>query len=85
MSTVPAPASTTEALAMIRAGMDYLAAADAAATAAQAPAQAECLQALEQFNALTSAARARILAMFTAGHGRPGRGDLRPVPAGFRG
>jgi hypothetical protein len=65
VSTVPAPASTAEALAMIRAGMGYLAAADPTAMAAEA--QAECLQALEQLDAVETAARARILAAFTAG------------------
>jgi hypothetical protein len=62
VSTVPAPASTAEALAMIRAGMGYLAAADPAAMAAAA--QAECLTALEQLDAVQAAARARILAAF---------------------
>ena len=63
VSTVPAPASTAEALAMLRAGMSYLAAADPAAMAAQT--QAECLQALEQLDAVETAARARILGAFT--------------------
>jgi hypothetical protein len=67
VDTVPAPASTAEALAMIRAGMGYLAAADPTAMAAAV--QAECLQTLEQLDAVETAARARILAAFTAGRG----------------
>ena len=51
-----APASAREALDMVRAGLDYLAAADAA----QLPAvtQAECLRELEQHDAMATAARA---------------------------
>ena len=52
---------------MVLAGLRYLAAADPTALAAQA--QAECLQSLEQADAITAAARARILAAFTAGQG----------------
>jgi hypothetical protein len=63
----PAPAGTSEALAMVRAGLGYLAAADPAAMTAQA--QSECLLALEQHDAISTAARAQILAAFTAGHG----------------
>src|ERR1700732_3196627 len=67
MRTVPAPSSADEALAMLRAGMSYLAAADPTAMASQA--QAECLQALEQLDSVQTAARARILAAFPAGQG----------------
>jgi hypothetical protein len=67
VSTVPAPASTAEAVKMVLTGLSYLAAADPTAMAAQA--QAECLQALEQGDAIATAARARILAAFTAGQG----------------
>jgi hypothetical protein len=77
VSTVPAPASTAEALAMVRAGMDYLAAADPTAMAAQA--QAECLQALEQLDAVETAVRARVLAAFTAGHGYAADADYSPT------
>jgi hypothetical protein len=52
---------------MVLTGLSYLAAADPTAMAAQA--QAECLQALEQGDAIATAARARILAAFTAGQG----------------
>ncbi len=64
---IPAPASTTEAMDMVLAGLRHLAAADP--TALTAAAQAECLQRLEQADAIATAARARILAAFTAGHG----------------
>jgi Domain of unknown function (DUF222) len=75
--TIPAPASTAEALAMVRAGMDYLAAADPTAMAVQA--QAECLQTLEQLDAVETAVRARVLAAFTAGHGYAADADYSPT------
>ena len=50
---------------MVLTGLSHLAAADPTAMAVQA--QAECLQALEQGDAISAAARARILAAFTAG------------------
>ena len=57
---------------MVRAGLGYLASTDAA----QLPAatQAECLAELEQADAVATAARAFLLAAFTAGQGRPGTG-----------
>ena len=67
MSTIPVPASTAEAADMVLAGLRYLAATDPTALAAQA--QAGCLQALEQGEAICTAARAWILAAFIAGHG----------------
>ncbi|HEX6930510.1 MAG TPA: hypothetical protein VF162_00080, partial [Streptosporangiaceae bacterium] len=65
MATVPA--SAREALDMVRAGLGYLAAADAA----QLPAatQAECLREFEQTSAVATAARASFLSSFTAGQG----------------
>jgi len=74
---VPAPASTAEAVDMVLAGLRYLAAADPTALAAQA--QAECLQSLEQADAIATAARARILAAFTAGQGYVGDADYSPA------
>ena len=62
-----APASAREALDMVRAGLAYLAAADA--TQLSAAAQAECLRELEQDAAVLTAARAFVQAGFTAGHG----------------
>ncbi|MGH3227428.1 MAG: DUF222 domain-containing protein [Streptosporangiaceae bacterium] len=77
MSTVPAPASTAEAVKMVLTGLSHLAAADPAAMAAQA--QAECLLALEQGDAISAAARARILAAFTAGQGYAADADYSPT------
>ena len=62
---------------MVLAGLSYLAAADPTALAAQA--QAECLQTLEQADAIATAARARILAAFTAGHGYAADADYSPA------
>ena len=72
-----APATAREALDMVRAGLGYLAAADAA----QLPAatQAECLRELEQDAAALTAARAGFLAAFTAGQGPAGDGDYSAV------
>src|SRR6266566_3236977 len=72
-----APASAREALDMVRAGLDYLAAADAARLPAAT--QAECLQELEQADAAVTAARAWFLAAFTAGAGPGGDGDYSAV------
>src|SRR5580704_6739685 len=67
MSTIAAPASTAEAVDMYLTSLRYLTATDPTALAAAA--QAGCLQALEQGDAMSTAARARILAAFTAGQG----------------
>ena len=64
---IPAPASTADAMDMILAGLRHLAATDPTALATQA--QAECLQALEQGDAIATAARALFLGAFTAGKG----------------
>jgi hypothetical protein len=77
MSTAQAPASIAEAMDMVLAGLSYLAAADPTAIAARA--QAECLQTLEQADAITTAARARILAAFTAGQGYAQDADYSPT------
>src|SRR4029077_13303493 len=62
---------------MVRAGLGYLAAADAAQLPAAA--QAECLRELEQDAAALTAARAGFLAAFTAGQGHAGDGDSSAV------
>ncbi len=67
MGTVPVFATAAEALQMVRAGLDYLAAADATAMAAEE--QARSLRALEQAHSVATAARTAILAAFTAGQG----------------
>ena len=62
-----APACASEALDMVRAGLGYLAAADAAQLSAAT--QAECLRGLERAGSVLTAARASMLAGFTAGQG----------------
>ena len=74
MST--APASASEAMEMVRAGLGYLAAADATAMAAQT--QAQCLQMLEQAHSVSTAARTSVLAAFTAGQGYTADADYSP-------
>jgi hypothetical protein len=70
------PASASEAIDMVHAGLGYLAAADA--TAMPAGTQARCLQALEQATAMGTAARASILAAFTAARGYSADADYSP-------
>ena len=67
MGTAPAFASAEEAMEMARAALGYLAAADA--TALSAAELAECLRGLEQTDAISTAARASLLAAFTVGKG----------------
>jgi len=73
MRTVPAAANAAEAVAMIRTGLGFLATADA--TQMPAEAQAQCLMALERADAMSTAARASILAAFTSGQGYREDGD----------
>ena len=73
MSVVTTPASTREALDMVRAGLGYLASADASQLSAQT--QAECLRELEQGAAIGTAARASILSVFTATQAYADDGD----------
>jgi len=70
------PASASEAIDMVRAGLGYLATADA--TAMSAEEQARCLRGLEQATAITTAARTSILAGFTAGQGYAADGAYSP-------
>ena len=80
MGTTPAPAlapaSASEAMEMVHAGLGWLAAADAAALGAQT--QARCLRMLEQASSMTTAARAVVLAAFTAGRGYSADADYSP-------
>jgi hypothetical protein len=72
--TAPAsPASTGEALEMLTSAMRYLTAAEA--TQMPAEVQARCLITLEQLDAMETAARASILAAFTAAQGYRDDGD----------
>ena len=76
MSTAPSFASAREAAEVVRAGLRYLATADAAAMAAET--QAHCLQVLEQVNSMSTAARTSILAAFTSGQGYSADADYSP-------
>jgi Domain of unknown function (DUF222) len=73
----PAPATSREALDMVRAGLSYLSAADAAQLSAAT--QAEYLRELEQDAAALTAAQAWILASFTAAQGYAGDADHSAV------
>src|SRR5580658_8227271 len=77
MSSRAHPASAREALEMVRAGYGYLAAADPAVMATAA--QGSCLLALEQADAMGTAARARILGAFAAGGGCAEDADYSPA------
>ena len=77
MSSLAAPSSAREALEMVRAGYGYLAADDPAAMATAA--QASCLLALEQADAIGAAARAGILGAFTAARGYAQDADYSPT------
>jgi hypothetical protein len=59
VGTVTAPVNASEALEMVRAGMGFLAAADA--TAMPAAVQAQCLQGLEEIDSVETVARASVL------------------------
>src|SRR5947209_18335088 len=76
MSTIPAFATATDALDMVRAGLRFLATADA--TQLTAAEQAACLRGLEQADAAATAARTSMLAGFTAGQGYADDGDYSP-------
>jgi hypothetical protein len=75
--SVPAPASTAEAMDLVLTGLRYMAAADPTALAAEA--QAECLRALEQGDAISTAARAWFLGAFTTGQGYTEDADYSPT------
>ena len=64
MPTAKVPGSASEAVAMVLAGLGWLASADVASLPAVV--QAEALRALEQAVAVHTAARSRVLAAFTA-------------------
>jgi len=76
VSTVTAPASASEAMDMVRAGLAFLAAVDATAMAAEE--QARYLRGLEQAAAVTTAARTSILCAFTAAQGYCADGAYSP-------
>ena len=76
MSSAPAFASPQQALEMLHEAIGYLAAADP--TAMPAGTQAEMLTGLEQLDAAETAARALLLAAFTAGNGHTADGAYSP-------
>jgi hypothetical protein len=76
VSAITAPASAREALDMVRAGLGYLAAADA--TQLPTETQAQVLRELERDEAVLAAARAWSLAAFTAARGHRGDADYSP-------
>jgi len=76
VNSTPAFSSVTEAAGAVRAGLGFLAAADATQLAAQT--QAHCLQILEQATAMSTAARTSLLAAFTSGQGYTADADYSP-------
>ena len=76
MSPAPAFSSAADAMATVRAGLGFLAAADATQLAAET--QAHCLQILEQATAMSTAARTSILAAFTSAQGYCADADYSP-------
>src|SRR5712691_6983592 len=76
-SQQPAPASAADAMAMTRAGLAWLAAAEA--TSLTSDEQADCLRALEQAVSMHTAARASVLRAFaaTGGYEDDGQGSAR--------
>ena len=76
MSVAPVFASAAEAAEVVRAGLRYLAAADATAMGAET--QAHCLRVLEQAQSVGTAARTSILAAFTSGQGYSADADYSP-------
>ena len=73
----PAPASAADAMAMTRAGLAWLAAAEA--TSLTSGEQADCLRALEQAVSMHTAARASVLRAFAAagGYEEDGQGSAK--------
>ena len=71
------PATATEAMAMVQAGLGWLAAADAASMPSAV--QADCLRGLERASSMHIAARSRVLSAFNAqaGHEDDGQGSAR--------
>ena len=76
MNSIPAFSCAKQAAETVRAGLGYLATADATQMAAET--QAQCLVLLEQASAIGTAARSSILAAFTAGQGYCADADYSP-------
>ena len=77
LSEPAVPSSTVQALAMVRAGLGYLSSCDAAGLGTSA--QAEALIGLERAEAQHTAARARLLAAFSAQQGHQADGQYGPA------
>ena len=77
LSEPAVPSSMAQALAMVRAGLGYLSSCDAAELGT--PVQAEALIGLEQAEAQHTAARARLLAAFSAQQGHHADGQYGPA------
>jgi hypothetical protein len=73
-----APSSVAQALAMVQAGLSYLSACDAVSLGTAV--QAEALVGLERADAQHTAARAKILAAFSAQQGHQADGQYGPRP-----
>ena len=71
------PSSTAQALALVRAGLGYLSACDAASLGT--PVLAETLIGLEQAEAQHTVARARVLAAFSGQQGHHADGQYGPA------
>ena len=76
MSTAVAFASAADALEMVRAGLRFVAAADA--TTMTAAERAACLRGLERADAVATAARTSVLGAFGAGQDYVDDGDYSP-------
>ena len=76
MNPAPAFPSVADAMAVVQAGLRFVAAADATQMSAQA--QAECLQTMERASAIVTAARASVLSAFTSGQGYSADADYSP-------
>ncbi len=76
MATVPAFASAADALEAVRAGLRFVAAADA--TAMTSAERAACLRGLERADAALTAARTSVLGAFAAGQDYTEDGDYSP-------
>jgi hypothetical protein len=63
-------------MAVVQAGLRFVASADATQMSAQA--QAECLQMMERADAIVTAARASVLSAFTSGQGYSADADYSP-------
>ena len=77
LSEPAVPSSPVQALAMVRAGLGYLSSCDAAELGTSA--QAEALIGLEQAEAQHTAARAKMLAAFSAQQGHQADGQYGPA------